>query len=314
MKGVKHVLIAPPLVFFFAISVVPLVFTLLLSFTNYSIGGRLGWVGFRNYGRLVNDPIFVRSYANTFLYVFLGVLLQYGLGLGLALLVHALTMGKRLIRLLILLPFMMPPLIIGFVWQTIFDSRYGPLSALLRALHLGPVLWLHDPKLAFASIVIVDSWQWTPFMFLILFAGLRSLPKEPFEAARVDGASGWRIFCDLTFPLLIPASIAAVLLRSIEAFKLFDIVFYITGGGPGGATSTVSLQGYFTALRSGNLGYGAAMSIVLLITVIVLAVLALFLVRKVIARRSMSGRLALERANAAVEAMAVSPPFKAETK
>ena len=100
-------------------------------------------------------------------------------------------------------------------------------------------------------------------MFLILFAGLRTLPKEPFEAARVDGASDWRIFWDLTFPMLIPASIGAILLRSIEAFKLFDIVFYITGGGPGGATSTATLQGYFTALRSGNLGYGAAMSIVL---------------------------------------------------
>lgn len=132
-------------------------------------------------------------------------------------------------------------------------------------------------------------------MFLILFAGLRILPKEPFEAARVDGASDWRIFWDLTFPMLIPASIGAILLRSIEAFKLFDIVFYITGGGPGGATSTATLQGYFTALRSGNLGYGAAMSIVLFLTVVVLSSAALLLVRTVHFRKPMLGRRALER-------------------
>ena len=294
MKGLKHLLIAPPLIFFFAISVVPLVFTLVLSFTNYSIGGQLHWTGLRNYGRLASDRIFLRSYVNTFLYVFIGVMVQYGLGLGLSLLVNVLTAGKRVIRLVIMLPFVMPPLLIGFVWQTIFDSRYGPLSALLRALHLPSVAWLHDPHLAFASIVVVDVWQWTPFMFLILFAGLRSLPKEPFEAARVDGASAWRVFCDLTFPMLIPASVAAVLLRSIEAFKLFDIVFYVTGGGPGGATSTVSLQGYFTALRSGNLGYGAAMSIVLLLTVMVLAMVVLLVVKNTLARRSLAGRMAIQ--------------------
>jgi multiple sugar transport system permease protein len=295
IKGIKHLLIAPPLAFLVCISVVPLIFTLVLSLTNYSIGGRLGWVGFDNYLRLLNDLFFVKSYVNTFLYVFLGVVIQYWVGLGLALLVNSLTTGKRLMRLLILLPFMMPPLIVGFVWKTMFDSRYGPLSALTRILHVGPILWLNDPALAFTSIVIVDTWQWTPFMFLILFAGLRILPKEPFEAARVDGASDWRIFWDLTFPMLIPASIGAILLRSIEAFKLFDIVFYITGGGPGGATSTATLQGYFTALRSGNLGYGAAMSIVLFLTVVVLSSVALLLVRSVHFRKPMLGRRALER-------------------
>jgi multiple sugar transport system permease protein len=136
-------------------------------------------------------------------------------------------------------------------------------------------------------------------MFLILFAGLRSLPKEPFEAARVDGASDWRIFWDLTFPMLIPVSIGAILLRSIEAFKLFDIVFYITGG-PGGATSTATLQGYFTALRSGNLGYGAAMSMVLFVTVVVLATVALLLVQRPRGSKAMLGRRALERAGPAV--------------
>jgi multiple sugar transport system permease protein len=297
MKATKHLLIAPPLLFFAAISVVPLIFTLVLSLSNYSIGGRLGWIGFNNYFQLSKDLFFLKSYINTFAYVLLGVAIQYWVGLGLALLVNSMIAGQRWMRMLILLPFMVPPLIVGFVWKTMFDSRYGPISAITRILRIKPILWLNDPILAFVSIVIVDTWQWAPFMFLILFAGLRTLPKEPFEAARVDGASDWRIFWDLTFPMLIPASIGAVLLRSIEAFKLFDIVFYITGGGPGGATSTATLQGYFTALRSGNLGYGAAMSIVLFLTVVVVATLALLLVQNSRTRKPMFGQRALERAN-----------------
>jgi multiple sugar transport system permease protein len=286
MKGLKHLLIAPPLLFFFAISLVPLVFTIVLSLSSYSIGGSFAWVGIDNYVRLAGDPMFTKSFLNTLLYVLIGVLVQYWLALGIALLVNRLASGSRPLRLLFLLPFVMPPLIVGFVWQTMFDSRYGPLSALLRGLHIGPIFWLNDPGLAFASILIVDTWQWTPFMFLILFAGLRTLPREPFEAARVDGASDWRIFWDHTFPMLLPASLAAILLRAIEAFKLFDVVFYVTGGGPGGATSTVTLQGYFTALRSGNLGYGAAMSIVLLVTVMALAMAALLWLKRAAGRRT----------------------------
>lgn len=291
----KHALIAPPLIFFVVISIVPLLFTLGLSLTNYSIGGQAAWVGLDNYARLIRDPFFTRSYLNTILYVVFGVTIQYWLGLGLALLVNSMIRGQRIMRLLILLPFMIPPLIIGFIWQTLFDTRYGPINAFLRPLNVGSILWLNSPILAPTSIIIVDTWQWTPFMFLLLFAGLRTLPKEPFEAARVDGASGWRIFWDMTFPMLVPASIAAILLRSIEAFKLFDIVFYITGGGPGGVTSTVTLLGYFTALRSGNLGYGAAMSIILLLSVIIIAMVSLIIVRRVMARPEMSGRRALEQ-------------------
>lgn len=295
MTRLKHLLIAPPLIFFFAISVVPLVFTIVLSLSSYSIGGTFEWVGLGNYFRLVHDSLFTKSYGNTLLYVLIGVLVQYWLALGIALLVNQVASGSRPLRLLILLPFVMPPLIVGFVWQTMFDSRYGPLSAVFNWLHIDPILWLNTGKLAFTSILIVDTWQWTPFMFLILYAGLRTLPREPFEAARVDGASDWRIFWDHTFPMLVPASAAAILLRAIEAFKLFDIVFYVTGGGPGGATSTVTLQGYFTALRSGNLGYGAAMSITLLVTVMALAMASLLFLRRMASRKTRRIERKLER-------------------
>ena len=161
MKGIKHLLIAPPLAFLVAISVVPLIFTLVLSLTNYSIGGGFGWIGFDNYLGLFKDLFFLKSYVNTFVYVLIGVAIQYRVGLGLALLVNSMIGGKRWMRLLILLPFMVPPLIVGFLWKTMF-ARYGPLSAINRILHVPPILWLNDPILAFISIVIVDTWQVDP--------------------------------------------------------------------------------------------------------------------------------------------------------
>jgi len=294
-QPVKHLLIAPPLIFFALLSVVPIVFTVRLSLMDVSIGGGGSWVGVDNYIQAFNDTSFRRSYLNTVLYVVIGVTIQYVLGLGLALLVNGLTRGQRIVRLIILLPLMLAPLIIGFVWQTLFDTRYGPLNVWSRALGVGTIEWLTEPVLAFVSIILVDTWQWTPFMFLILFAGLRSLPTEPFEAARVDGASGWRVFWDMTFPMLIPASLAAILLKAIQTFKLFDIVFFMTGGGPGSATSTVTLSAYTTALQSGNIGYGAAMTVVLLLTVIVVSAILLIGVGLAMSRANASGKAALKR-------------------
>ena len=268
---IKHVLIAPPLIFFLALSLIPLILSVYFSLTNTDISGSGHWIGIDNYRRLFSDQIFLDGYKNTLIYVVSGVAIQYLLGLGLALLVHSAPRGQRLVRFLVLLPLMVAPLIVGFLWTTMLDSRQGPVDDLLRAVGLGTVPWLTQPTLAFISVLLVDTWQWTPFMFLILYAGLRTLPVEPFEAARVDGASPWRIFRDLTFPMLLPASIVAILLRGIEAFKLFDIVYFLTGGGPGSSTSTTTLTAYFTGLRSGNLGYGAAMTVILLLTVIVVA-------------------------------------------
>jgi multiple sugar transport system permease protein len=238
-----------------------------LSLTNVDLSGEGSWVGVANYRDLWSDSIFVRGYLNTLEYAAIGVPVQYVLGLTLAVFVSQFRRGRRALRLIILIPLMVAPLVVGFIWKTMLDSRLGPVDDLLRHLFGVAVPWLTDEKLAFVSILIIDTWQWTPFMFLILFAGISSMPREPFEAAYVDGASRWRIFWDVTFPMLGPASIAAVLLRGIEAFKIFDVVYYVTGGGPGSVTTTTTLTAYFTGLRSGHVGYGAAMTVVLLITV-----------------------------------------------
>ena len=266
---VKHLLIAPPLLFLLLLSLIPLLLTLGLSLTSMDISGKGRWIGVDNYIRLADDPIFIESYVNTLIFVAIGLPIQYFLGLGLAILVHGTPGVQRLWRLIIPIPLMVAPLVIGFIWKTIFDSRFGPVNDVITALGGDAVPWITDNVLAFVSILVVDTWQWTPFVFLILYAGLRTLPVEPFEAARVDGASRWRMFWDVTFPMLIPASVAAILLRGIEAFKIFDIVFYITGGGPGTATTTTTLTAYFTGLRSGYVGYGGAMAFILFLTVII---------------------------------------------
>jgi multiple sugar transport system permease protein len=289
----KHLLIAPPLLFFLLLSVVPLVLSVYFSFTNTDITLNGNWVGLTNYRRLLHDPGFTQAYKNTLLYAAIGVPVQYGLGLALALLVHAVSRGKRLIRLSFLLPFTVAPLIIGFIWLMMLDTRKGPINDLLTAVGLPAVPWLTDPHLAFVSVLIVDTWQWTPFMFLIMYAGVSTLPREPFEAARVDGATPWRMFWGVTFPMLLPASIAAVLLRAIESFKLFDAVFYLTGGGPGNQTSTVTLAAYFAGLRGGDVGYGAAMTIVLLLTVTIFGLVLPIAVRLFSRRRRDRAQVAL---------------------
>jgi len=294
-EKIKHLLIAPPLIFYVGLSLIPLILTVYFSFTNMNINGSGSYNGLTNYKLLINDSTFLGSYKNTILYVIIGVPIQYALGLWLALLVHGAVRGQRLMRLVIPIPLMIAPLIIGFIWKTMLDSRFGPINDFLSIFGIESIPWIIKPGLAFFSILVVDTWQWVPFIFLILYAGLRTLPVEPFEAARVDGASNWRIFYDITLPMLFPASVAAILLRSLEAFKIFDIVFYITGGGPGYATSSLSMVAYFTGLRSGNLGYAGAMTLVLLVTVIIFSFIFLTVMKKPFSRRKQLLKLAMKQ-------------------
>lgn len=289
----KYALIAPPLIFFFALSLIPLLLTLALSLTSVDLSGVGNWVGLDNYARLLGDRIFIQGYLNTLAYAVVGVPIQFVLGLVLAVLVSQVRWGRRVLRLVFLIPLMVAPLVVGFIWKMMLDSRLGPVDSVIYAMTGHVVPWLTEPTLAFISIVIIDTWQWTPFMFLILYAGISSMPSEPFEAAYVDGASRWRVFWDVTFPMLGTASLAAVLLRGIEVFKIFDIIYYVTGGGPGSATTSTTLTAYFTGLRSGRVGYGAAMTFVLLLTVIAFGVIVPLLIKFVSSRRGRSLRAAI---------------------
>jgi multiple sugar transport system permease protein len=293
----KHLLLSPPLIFFAAFAIFPLVFTIYVSLSNWSISGRHTFIGFSNYSNLMTSETFRTSFLNTVVFAVVTVLLEYALGLALAVLVYRTTRGQSTLRLLLLVPMMFTPVVVGFLWKTMFDPGYGPISWALGKLGLPAVPWFSERLPAMATIVVADVWQWTPFIFLILFAALRSLPTAPLEAAMVDGASGWRLFLDHMMPMLLPASMTAILLRSIEAFKLFDVVYLMTGGGPGVQTSTVTLSAYFTGLRSGDLGSAAAMTIILLIVVLIATTVLLRLLIWAGRRRSRTPELQVERAD-----------------
>jgi len=273
-------MLAPAFLFFAAFTIFPLIFTAYVSLSAWNIGGRHIFIGLANYRSILGDITYLLSLRNTVLFTLATTFIEYVLGFGIAYLVNGVARWQRPIRLAVLLPMLLTPIVVGFIWKMMLDPSFGPIDSVLRHLGLPRINWLSSAVPAFMGIVLADTWEWTPFMFLILFAGLRSLPTEPFESARVDGASPWRIFWDLTFPLMIPASAAAILLRSVESFKLFDIVYLITAGGPGVATSTVSLDAYFTGLRAGDLGSAAAMTIILLIIVIVVTMSFLQLVAR----------------------------------
>lgn len=285
-RWTKHLLLSPPLVFFAAFAVFPLVFTVYVSLSRWSITGAHQFIGFGNYTALASSSTFRTSFFNTVFFAIVTVAFQYALGLALAVLVYRSTRGQSALRLMFLIPMMFTPVVVGFVWRTLFDPGYGPVDDVLTKLGLPAVPWLSEHWPAVTAIVIADVWQWTPFIFLILFAALRSLPTAPMEAAVVDGASGWRLFWDHLMPMLLPASMTAILLRSIEAFKLFDVVYLMTGGGPGVDTATVTLTAYFTGLRSGDLGTAAAMTLVLLVTVLVATTLLLRLLIRAGRRRT----------------------------
>jgi len=286
----KHVLLSPPLIFCAAFAIFPLLFTLYVSLSNWSITGAHTFIGFGNYLELFRSQTFRTSALNTVGLAVVTVTLQYVLGLAIALLIYRTTRGQTGLRLIFLIPMMFTPVVVGFVWKMLFDPSYGPINDVMTAVGLPSVPWFSERVPALIAIIVADTWQWTPFMVLILFAGLRSLPTAPLEAAVVDGASGWRLFWDHLMPMLLPASMTAILLRSIEAFKLFDVVYLMTGGGPGVDTSTVTLSAYFTGIRSGNLGLAAAMTTFLLIVVLIITTLLIRLLIKAGQRRGRRSR------------------------
>lgn len=245
----------------------------------------------RNYERLPTDSRLLTAVRNTLFYVVVGVTVQYCIGLLLALLLQQEFVGRRFFRLVFLLPMMLTPVAAGYVGRMMFDSGISPLAQFQRT--LGTFLsnltgleikisvpFITDPGMAPFTMVLIDSWQWIPFMTLLLLAGLQAIPDEVYEAARVDGANARQLFMRITFPILLPISLTAILIRSLEMFKLVDIINVVTGGGPGTSTESLVMYVYDTALSFGNYGYAAAMGFVLLVMVIIFATVFLAISRR----------------------------------
>lgn len=268
---IKKVLIAPALFMFVAITIFPLVFNVVMSLCNWQLGGSMHFLGLDNYIWAFKNGTFWQTMLNTVIVTVLAVGIEYFLALLLAYNIHKLTHGKKVIQIFMLLPMLMAPVVIGFMWKQLFNELYGPLNYFLRLLGFKGISWISKPGYSLASIILVDVWEWTPFIILILLAGFQAIPKEPIESARVDGASEWKIFKDLIFRMLLPSSIVAISLRAIETFKIFDTIYIITAGGPGVSSMSSSMYAYQVGLRNFSLGKSAALCVIMLVIVMVVS-------------------------------------------
>lgn len=275
-RNFKWFLITPALLVMLALMVYPLLFTMWMSLHDWEIGSSPKFIGLENFLELFQDQRFFSATGRMFLFTILAVSFQTVLGVSIALIFNREFLGKGVTRTLFLFPMVATPVAIALVWTTIYDPVLGVSRFVSESLGLNPVQWLSDRRLVLLALVIVDTWQWTPLITLMTLAGLTALPSEPFEAAHIDGASRFQVLRFLTLPLLRPVIVVAVLFRSIDALKTFDIISVMTGGGPAEASETLNVYIYLTGFQYFKMGY--ASSLLLVLFVIVLSV-SLILIR-----------------------------------
>jgi multiple sugar transport system permease protein len=276
--GERRLFLLPAVLVALAVVIFPTLFGLYVSFTDWQLNDPSGreFNGLENFRRIFNDSRFWNALRNNFIFVGIGVPLQYAIALGLALLLNQEIRGRRFFRVVFLLPFMMSPVAAGWmIGRSIFDAQRGPLADLLRTLGFEGISFFDTGAKAIVSLLIIDSWYSIPFMLVMLLAGLQALPHEVFEAAKIDGSNRWQSFRDMTFPLLLPVSLTAVILRAVFEFKVIDIILVVTGGGPGDSTETLTSYIYRRGVQGLDVGYATAMSQLFLIAVIVTIVVLL---------------------------------------
>ncbi len=279
-RALPYLLLAPALLLVLAVVVYPLYDGFRTSTQFWRFGRALEDVGLDNYRQAWNDPQFRSSLWVTLRFVFFSVACETVLGLGLALLCARELRFIRWARTALIVPMVITPVVVGIVFRLLYASDTGLLSTVSQSLGGGQVQVLSDPSRAFVGLVALDVWEWTPLMFLILLAGIQSLPVEPFEAARVDGAGAWRTFLDHTLPMLRPVLIVAIVLRTIDAFTTFDQVYVLTHGGPGTSTELISIYGFDTFFKFQQFGYAAAMLLMVALVVMAVSFLAARLIRR----------------------------------
>jgi len=283
----KLVFLLPALLTLLAVILFPLLFTIRVSLSGWdAISPGLDFIGIKNYAAVLSDIRFWQSFERLVGMALGTVAIQYVLGFAMALLVWQQIRFRRFFRVVFLVPMMTTPVIMTVIWRTIFHQALGPANEILGLVGLGPYPWLTDGSFAVASVMIGEVWQWTPFMFLLLLAGLISLPREPFLAAAIDGAGPIRTFLNVTFPLMAPVSIGAIVIRLIEASKIMETVYVLTSGGPGTATETTGYYIYIRGLRDFEIGYSAALSV----TYLVIMILSLTLITKGLVRLFIGGQ------------------------
>ena len=259
-----YLLVAPALAVLLALSIYPLLYSITVSLQQETASG-IVWT-LTHFKRLATDNFFRTAMVHTVIYAVAALTCEFLLGLGLALLLNQQIRGRGVFRASLLVPMMLPTVVVGVVWRLMLNPNFGAINGTLRQVGVNTesLTWTASPRLAFLAVIAVDVWQWTPFVFLVLLAGLQAIPQEPYEAALIDGSSRWQTFRHVTLPLLKPAILIVLLLRTMDLLRVFDQIFILTEGGPGFATEMISLYIYRTAFRFFDFGYAAAMSFVLL--------------------------------------------------
>ncbi len=272
-------LISPALLVLLALNVFPMLYAVDISLYYWRLAGLQArrFIGLQNYELLFGDDRFVNSILVSLGFVAGAVTVQLALGLALAFVFNSRLPGLATLRKLSLLPIMLMPLVVGLVWFYMFNENFGVVNWFLTVLGGHGVPFLTGDKLALLSIIVADTWQWTPFVMLVLFAALQGLPEYVYEAARMDGLNEWQIFWRVTLPLLRPAILIVGVIRAVDALRTVELVFMMTKGGPGGQTEVVPWYLYATGFTSLNLGYAAAMAVLMIILV---TIMSQFLVRR----------------------------------
>ena len=271
--------VAPAGIIVFAVIVFPWIFTIVTSLTDWHIGGSVTFAGLENYKRLLFDERFVSSIWRTLYFTALAVALPVLLGVAAAVCFAREFPLRGLARTIFILPMMATPVAVALVWTMMFHPQLGVLNYLLTSVGLPASEWVYNSTSVIPTLVMVETWQWTPLVMLIVLGGLASLPVDPYEAARLDGASGWDMFRHITLPLVWPHIVVALVIRTIDALKAFDLIFVISNGGPGTSSETMNIYLYLEAFSFYDMGYASAI-VVVFFAIILLISLVLFTVRQ----------------------------------
>ncbi len=256
-----------------SVIIFPWLFTLYMSLHEFKVGGDFAFIGFDNYVRLATDERFLWSVVRTLYFTVLAVAFPVGLGIAAAVVFARKFPLRGLARTIFIMPMMATPVAVALVWTMMFHPQLGVLNYLLTSVGLPPSQWSYDSVSVIPTLVMVETWQWTPLVMLIVLGGLASLPADPYEAARLDGASGWDMFRHITVPLVWPHIVVATVIRTIDALKAFDTIFVISGGGPGTSSETMNLFLYLQAFSFYNMGYAAAVTVVFFVIILLVSLL-----------------------------------------
>ncbi|MDD4572878.1 MAG: sugar ABC transporter permease [Sphaerochaeta sp.] len=268
-RNLRYLFPLPALIFVVVLMVFPVCYTFFLSFTDWSLtsGKPLNVVGLKSYFDVLKEPRFLEALGRTFYFTFGAVIVEMILGITIALILNRSFAGKGVVKTLLLLPLVATPVAIGIVWNLFYDPTIGILNYVLSVMGLPQSGWVSETKSVMPSLILVDIWQWTPMITIIVLAGLAGLSSEPYESAKVDGANARQVLFKITLPMLMPTILTAFILRAIDALKTYDIIYAMTGGGPGYASENLNILAFKYSFEYFRMGQSAVMLVFLFIVV-----------------------------------------------